>query len=142
MVLAASGVAAVGAALVIHAYESSNTALAVAGVACVLAIAPARAAAMLTTSTIAAAMRTDDMAEMGDAWRRMRTTTVALLVSALVIAFGAAGGLAFAVTSRSQFGLAIGEAGLVGSIPPHPGFFWGAVGSLRPRRAFWPCRVR
>ncbi|OLD50919.1 MAG: hypothetical protein AUI42_01025 [Actinobacteria bacterium 13_1_40CM_2_65_8] len=142
MVLAASGVAAVGAALVIHAYESSNTALAVAGVACVLAIAPARAAAMLTTSTIAAAMRTDDMAEMGDAWRRMRATTVALLVSALVIAFGAAGGLAFAVTSRSQFGLAIGEAVLLVSIAAIRVFFGVAIGPLRRRRAFEPDRVR
>jgi len=142
MVLAASGVAAVGAALVIHAYESSNTALAVAGVACVLAIAPARAAAMLTTSTIAAAMRTDDMAEMGGGWRRMRGTSVALLLSALVIAFGAAGGLAFAVSSRSQFGLVIGEAVLLVSVAAIRVFFAVAIGPLRRRRAFEPDRVR
>ena len=142
MVLAASGVAAVGAALVIHAYESSNTALAVAGVACVLAVAPARAAALLTTSVIAAAMRTDDMAEMGDGWRRMRATTVALLLSGLVIALSAAGGLAFAATSRSRFGMALGEALLLVSIAAIRVFFAIALGPLRRRRAFEPDRVR
>ncbi len=142
MVLAASGVTAVGAALVVHAYEVHNTALAVAGVACVLAVAPARAAAMLATSAIAAAMRTDDMAEMGDGWRRMPYTTAAILFSGLVIALSAAGGLAFAVSSRSQFGLALGEAVLLVSVAAIRVFFAVGIGPLRRRRAFEPDRVR
>jgi NADH:ubiquinone oxidoreductase subunit 5 (subunit L)/multisubunit Na+/H+ antiporter MnhA subunit len=142
MVLAASGVAAVGVALVVHAYEASNTTLAIAGVACVLALAPARGASMLTTSVIAAAMRTDDMAEMGDAWRRMRATTIALLLSAVVISVSAAGALAFAVSSRSRFGLALGEAVLLVSVAAMRVFFGVAFGPLRRRRAFEPDRVR
>ncbi len=141
-VLAASGVAAVGAALVVHAYEASSITFAVAGVACVLAVAPARAAALLATSAIAAAMRTDDMAEMGDGWRRVRASAIAVLVSGLVIAFSAAGALAFAVSSRSRFGLALGEAVLLVSVAAIRVFFGIAVGPLRRRRAFEPDRVR
>lgn len=142
MTLAASGVAAVGVALVVHAYEAHNTALAVVGVACVLAVAPARAAALMATSAIANAMRTDDMAEMGDGLRRMPYSSVALLLSALVITFSAAGGLAFAAGSRAWFGLALGEAVLLVSIAAIRVFFAIAIGPLRRRRAFEPDRVR
>ncbi|HSS93536.1 MAG TPA: proton-conducting transporter membrane subunit [Candidatus Dormibacteraeota bacterium] len=142
LILAGSGVAAIGAGLVIHAYAISSTTLAVVGVACVLAVAPARAAAMLAASAITAAMRTDDMAEMGDGWRRMRASTVALLLSALVIGLSACGALAFGVSSSSRFGLAMGEAILLVSIAAIRVFFAVAIGPLRRRRAFEPDRVR
>jgi NADH:ubiquinone oxidoreductase subunit 5 (subunit L)/multisubunit Na+/H+ antiporter MnhA subunit len=142
MVLAGSGVAAVGAALVVHAYQSTGTTYAVVGVACVLAAAPARAAATLAVSAIAAAMRTDDLAEMGDGWRRMRATTTALLLSGLVIALSAAVAMALAASSRSRFGLALGEAVLLVSIAAIRVPFAIAIGPLRRRRAFEPDRVR
>ncbi|HEX7265200.1 MAG TPA: proton-conducting transporter membrane subunit, partial [Candidatus Dormibacteraeota bacterium] len=66
VVLAGVGTAAVGAGLVVHAYEISSTTFAVLGVACVLAAAPARAAATMAASAIAGTMRTEDLAEMGD----------------------------------------------------------------------------
>ncbi len=142
IVLAGSGVAAVGAALVIHSYYASATTFAVLGVACVMAAAPARAAATMAVSSIAAAMRTDDLAEMGGSWRRMRASTFALLLSALVIAFSAAGTQAFAISSRSRFALAIGEAVLLVSIAAIRVVLAVAIGPLRRRRAFEPDRVR
>src|SRR5216684_818645 len=71
IVLIGSGVAAIGAGLVVHAYEISSFTYAMFGIACVLAAAPARAAATMAASSLAAAMRTDDMAEMGDGLRRV-----------------------------------------------------------------------
>lgn len=142
MALASSGVAAIGVALVIHAYETSAMALAIVGVACVLAVVPARAAAMMVTSAISAAMRTDDMAEMGDGLRRMPRSTIALLLSSLVIALSAAGAMTLAVSTRSRFGLALGEAVLLVSIAAIRVFLAVAIGPLRRRRAFEPDRVR
>jgi hypothetical protein len=142
VVLAGVGAAAVGAGLVIHAYEISSTTFAVLGVVCVLGAAPARAAATMAAASIAGAMRTEDMAEMGDGLRRIRASTMALLLSALVISFSAATALAFAVTTRSRFGLALGEAVLLISIAAIRAFFAVAFGPLRRRRAFEPDRVR
>ncbi len=142
IVLAGSGVAAVGVALVVHAYQTSSTTYAVVGVACVLAAAPARAAATLAVSAIAAAMRTDDLAEMGDGWRRMRVTTTALFLSGLVIALSAASAVALSAGSRSRFGLALGEAVLLVSIAAIRVPFTIAIGPLRRRRTFEPDRVR
>jgi NADH:ubiquinone oxidoreductase subunit 5 (subunit L)/multisubunit Na+/H+ antiporter MnhA subunit len=142
MVLAGSGVAAIGAALILRSYEASATTLALFGVLCVVAAAPARAAATLATSSIVAAMRTNDLAEMGDGWRRMRATTTALLVSALVIAFAAAQAVPFTSGSRTRFALAVGEAVLLVSIAAARVAIAIAIGPLRRRRAFEPDRVR
>jgi len=142
MVLAGSGVAAIGAALVIYSYQASAPTLAVFGVLCVLAAAPARAAAALTTSSIVAAMRTNDLAEMGDGWRRMRATTTALLVAGIVIAFAAALAVPFTAGSRTRFALAVGEAVLLVSIAAVRVGIAIAIGPLRRRRAFEPDRVR
>jgi NADH:ubiquinone oxidoreductase subunit 5 (subunit L)/multisubunit Na+/H+ antiporter MnhA subunit len=142
MVLAGSGVAAIGAALILRSYEASATTLALFGVLCVVAAAPARAAATLATSSIVAAMRTNDLAEMGDGWRRMRATTTALLVSALVIAFAAALAVPFTSGSRTRFALAVGEAVLLVSIAAARVAIAIAIGPLRRRRAFEPDRVR
>jgi hypothetical protein len=142
MALASSGAAGIGAALVIHAYQEPNITVAVVGVACVLAVAPARAAAVLATSAIAAAMRTDDMAEMGDGLRRMRASTLALLLSALVISLSGAAALAFSSGSTSRFGLLLGEAVFLVAVAAIRVFFAIAIGPLRRRRAFEPDRVR
>ena len=89
--LLGSGATAIGAAIVIHGFQVQVLTFAVAGVACVFAVAPARAGAVLAISAIAGAMRTDDLAEMGDAWRRMRVSALAVLVAALVLGLSAVG---------------------------------------------------
>jgi hypothetical protein len=142
MVLAGSGVAAIGAALVIYSYQASAPTLAVFGVLAVLAAAPARAAAALATASIVAAMRTNDLAEMGDGWRRMRASTTALLLASVVIALGAALAVPFTAGSRTRFALAIGEAVLLVSIAAVRVPIAVAIGPLRRRRAFEPDRVR
>ncbi len=142
IVLIGSGVAAVGAGLVVHAYEISSLTFATFGVACVLAAAPARAAATLAASSLAAAMRTDDMAEMGDGLRRMRGSTVALGVSVIVITLSAAAATAYAAGTRTQFAFVIGEAVLLVSISGIRVFLAAGTGPLRRRRAFEPDRVR
>jgi len=142
MVLAGSGVAAIGAALVIYSYQASATTLAVFGVLGVLAAAPARAWAALATSSIVAAMRTSDLAEMGDGWRRMRATTTALLLASVVIALSAALAVPLTAGSRTRFALAIGEAVLLVSIAAIRVAIAVAIGPLRRRRAFEPDRVR
>jgi hypothetical protein len=142
IVLIGSGVAAIGAGLVVHAYEISSLTYAMFGVACVLAAAPARAAATMATSSLAAAMRTDDMAEMGDGLRRMPGSTIAVLASVLVIAASAALATSYAAGTRTRFALAIGEAVLLVSIAGIRVFLAAGTGPLRRRRAFEPDRVR
>src|SRR5207302_3626089 len=58
---AGSAAVAIGAAVVIAGFRSQPATFAVAGVAAVLAVAPARVAAGLALSSIASAMRTDDL---------------------------------------------------------------------------------
>jgi NADH:ubiquinone oxidoreductase subunit 5 (subunit L)/multisubunit Na+/H+ antiporter MnhA subunit len=140
--LVGSGVAAIGAAVVIHGFQVPSATFAIAGVACVFAAAPARAAGMLAASAIAGAMRTDDLVEMGDTWARMRVTAIALLVAAVVLALSALGAIAFGVSSRSNLGLALGEAVLLVAIGAVRVFLALALGPLRKRRAFDPDRVR
>jgi hypothetical protein len=141
-VLIGSGVAAIGAGLVVHAYEISSFTYAMFGISCVLAAAPARAAAMMAASSLAAAMRTDDMADMGDGLRRMRGSTVALLISVLVIASSAGVATALGAGTRARFALVIGEAVLLVSIGGIRVFLAAGTGPLRRRRAFEPDRVR
>jgi NADH:ubiquinone oxidoreductase subunit 5 (subunit L)/multisubunit Na+/H+ antiporter MnhA subunit len=140
--LIGSGGAAIGAAVVIDVYRGPSTTLAIAGVAAVLAFAPARAGAMLAISNIAAAMRTDDLAEMGDALRRMRASSIALLASVLVIGLAACGALAIGLSTRSRVGLVLGEGVLLIAVGGLRVFFGAAIGPLRRRRAFEPDRVR
>jgi NADH:ubiquinone oxidoreductase subunit 5 (subunit L)/multisubunit Na+/H+ antiporter MnhA subunit len=136
------GVAAVGAAIVVRGFEVTGATFAVAGIACVLAAAPARAAGLLAASAIAGAMRTDDLAEMGDAWRRMRVSALSLLIAGLVLSLSAVGAMAFAVNSRSGMGIVLGEGVLLVSIGALRVFLAVATGPLRRRRAFEPDRVR
>ena len=140
--LAGSGAAAIGTAVVVHGFQAPTPALAAAGVACVLASAPARAGAMLAVSTIAAAMRTDDLSDMGDALGRMRASAVALAASAVVVGVSACGALAFGVPTRSKTGLALGEAIVLVAAAMLRVFLAAGIGPLRRRRAFDPDRVR
>lgn len=140
--LVGSGVAGIGAAVVIHGVQVPNATFAIAGIACVFAAAPARAAGVLAASAIAGAMRTDDLAEMGNAWARMRLSAIALLVAAVVLGLSALGAIAFGVSSRSYLGIALGEAVLLVSIGAGRVFLAMALGPLRKRRAFDPDRVR
>ena len=140
--LAGSSVAAIGAAVVMSGFRSQSTTFAIAGVAAVLALAPARAAAWLAISSISSAMRTDDLADMGDAWGRMRGSASALLGAALVMGLAATGALAFGATSRSKLGIALGEAVVLMSAAGLRVFLASALGPLRRRRAFEPDRVR
>jgi NADH:ubiquinone oxidoreductase subunit 5 (subunit L)/multisubunit Na+/H+ antiporter MnhA subunit len=135
---------AVGAAIVVHGSErlGFTFTFAVAGVACVLAAALARVAGILAAAQIAGAMRTDDIAEMGDAWRRTRGSAIALLISGLVLGFSASGALAYSVVSGSRLGLVLGEAVLLIAVGSLRIFLAIAIGPLRRRRAFEPDRVR
>src|SRR5947207_3309001 len=90
----------------------------------------------------ATAMRTDDLGEMGDAWRRMRASSGAVLACALVIGLAASGALAGGVSSRSKIGVALGEATLLVAIAALRVYFGASFGPLRRRRAFDPDRVR
>ena len=139
--LAGAGAAAICAAVVIDVYRGQPV-TAIAGVAALLAIAPARAGAMLALSSIAAAMRTDDLAEMGDAWRRMRASSVALLLSTVVVGLATCGALAYTVSTRSRVGLVLGEGLLLIAIGGLRVFLGASLGPLRRRRAFEPDRVR
>jgi len=139
--LVGSGAAAIAAAVVIDVYRGPAV-FAIAGVAAMLAIAPARAGAMLAISSIAAAMRTDDLAEMGDALRRMRASSIALLVSSVVIGLGSCGALAYGISTRSRVGLVLGEGLVLVAIGGLRVFFGASIGPLRRRRAFEPDRVR
>jgi NADH:ubiquinone oxidoreductase subunit 5 (subunit L)/multisubunit Na+/H+ antiporter MnhA subunit len=140
--LLGSAVSGVGAAIVIHGAQSPNATFAIAGVACVLAAAPARSAATLAASAIASAMRSDDMSDMGDAWRRMRASSLTLLAGAVVLALSAFGALSFGVPSRSWLGVLLGEAVLLVAVGSLRIFFGTSIGPLRRRRAFEPDRVR
>lgn len=140
--LAGSGVAAIGAAVVMSGFRNQSTTFAIAGVAAVLALAPARAAAWLAISSISSAMRTDDLADMGEAWGRMRGSATALLGATLVMGLAATGALAFGATSRSRLGIALGEAVVLMAAAALRVFLAPAIGPLRRRRAFEPDRVR
>lgn len=140
--LGAIAATAVAAGLVVHGFEARSPMYAAAGVACVLAAAPARAAVVLAVTAIAGAMRTDDMSEMGEAWSRMRASSMVVLLGGAVIALSACGALAFGVSTRSAIGVALGEAVLLVAVAMLRVFFAVSFGPLRRRRAFEPDRVR
>ena len=140
--LVGSGAVAVAAAVLMNGFQVQSSTFAIAGVAAVLAIAPARAGASLAMTSIAGAMRTDDLAEMGDAWRRMRATSGAFLASVVAMALAVTGALAFGIQSRSYNGFALGIALLLIAIGGGRLFLAASFGPLRRRRTFEPDRVR
>jgi NADH:ubiquinone oxidoreductase subunit 5 (subunit L)/multisubunit Na+/H+ antiporter MnhA subunit len=140
--LLGSGVAGVGAAIVVRGFQNAGFTFADAGIACVFAAALARVAGSLAASGVSAAMRTNDLSEMGDAWRRMRGSALVVLAAGLVLGLSASGALAFSVDSRTRLGFALGEAVLLVSVGALRIFLAIAIGPLRRRRAFEPDRVR
>ncbi len=142
LVLTGSAAAAVGCAVLVNGFRTTPSPYAIVGLAAILAIAPARAGGFLALSSIVAAMRTDALSEMGDAWRRMRASSVALLLSAVLVALTAGAALALGVSSRSRVGLALGEAVFVIAVCGVRVFMGTSFGPLRRRRAFEPDRVR
>jgi NADH:ubiquinone oxidoreductase subunit 5 (subunit L)/multisubunit Na+/H+ antiporter MnhA subunit len=140
--LAASSASAVGAAVVINSAYHSPAAYGVAGVAAVLVVAPARVAVLLAIAAVAGAMRTDDLVEMGEAWRRMRSSAATMLTGALLMGLAATGALAYGMSTRSGFGLVLGEAVLLLSAGGIRVFFGASFGVLRRRRGFDPERMR
>src|SRR5258708_34172138 len=97
---------------------------------------------MLAMSAIAAAKRTDDLVEMGDAWNRMRASALGVLLAAIVIGLSAVGALAFGVSSRSYLGVAMGEAVLLIALGGAGAFPGVSVGPLRRGRTFGAGRLR
>lgn len=142
LILAGSGVTAIGAALEIHGVQFPGFTYSVAGLAAVFAAAPARAAGSLVAANIANGMRTNDMNEMGDAWRRMRASASVLLGVAVALGLAAGGALAVGVDTRTRFGLTMGEAAFVVAIAGMRVFLATGTGPLLRRRAFDPDRVR
>lgn len=142
LVLVGSAATAVGAAIVIRGVENPGFTFAVVGLAAIYAAAPARAAGALAASNIANAMRTEDMTEMGDAWRRMRASATTLLGVAIALGVSAAGALAVGVDTRTKLGLTLGEAVFVIGLAGTRVFLATSSGPLRRRRAFDPDRVR
>jgi len=140
--LAGSGAAAVGAAVVIYGFQDPKFAFASAGLACVMAAAPARAAGVLASAAVAGGMRTDDLAEMGDGLNRMRSSSIALLLAGLVLGLSATGALIYGVSGKTWLGVLAGEAVLLIAISAARVFLGVALGPLRRRRAFEPDRVR
>lgn len=137
-----SGAVAVAAAVLMNGFQVQSSTFAIVGVAAVLAIAPARVGGVLAVASIAGAMRTDDLAEMGEAWRRLRASAGALLVTAAVMAVADCGALAFGVKSRSFLGFALGDAVLLVAVGGLRIYLAASFGPLRRRRAFEPGRVR
>jgi len=135
---------AIGAAVVVHGFErvGFTFTFAIAGVACVFAAALARVAGVLAASAIAATMRTHELGEMGDAWRRMRGSAIALLASGLVLGLSASGALAYSIQSGSKLGLVLGEAVVLIAAGSLRIVLAVSIGPLRRRRAFEPDRVR
>jgi NADH:ubiquinone oxidoreductase subunit 5 (subunit L)/multisubunit Na+/H+ antiporter MnhA subunit len=142
LALVGSGVSAVGAAITIHGFQYPQFTFAVAGLACIYAAAPARAAGVLAASAITSAMRSDDMREMGEAWRRMRASAAVLLGVSLALGVSSIGALALAVDSRARFGFALGEAVFLIALGSLRVFMALSTGPLPRRRAFDPDRVR
>lgn len=142
LALAGSGLAALGAAITIHGFQFPAFTFAVAGVACVLAVAPARAAGALASGAVANAMRSNDLRDMGDAWRRMRASAAVLLGVTVAFALSGIAALAIGVDSRSKFGIVLGEALFLAVMGSFRIFMAAGFGPLRRRRAFDPDRVR
>jgi NADH-quinone oxidoreductase subunit L len=142
LALVGSGVSAVGAAITIHGFQYPQFTFAVAGLACIYAAAPARAAGVLAASAITSAMRSEDMRDMGDAWRRLRASAAVLLGVSAALGLSIIGALALAADTRSRFGFALGEAAFLIALGALRVFMAVGTGPLRRRRAFDPDRVR
>ena len=105
-----------------------------------LAVAAARAGAVLAVTSAAGAMRTVDLRATGGGWKRMPGTSAALLVAAAVVS---AAGLGSALLRESgPAWIAFGAGLALVALSMFRTYFAVAHGQLRRRRAFEPERVR
>lgn len=142
LAFAGSGIAAIGAAIVVHAAQAPIFPYAVGGVTLVFAAAPARAAGVLAATAIVNAIRSDDMRDIAETWRRMRASSAVLLGVAIAFGVCAIGGLAIAVDTRSRFAYALGIGLFLVVVGAFRVYMSAGFGELLRRRAFDPDRVR
>ncbi|HXM57072.1 MAG TPA: proton-conducting transporter membrane subunit [Candidatus Dormibacteraeota bacterium] len=134
ILLASSG--AIALALIGMVYPDSVS----IGFTVLLAVAAARTAGLLAGASAASTMRTVDLRFMGGGWERMPLTSLALLLSAAVLALGGLEVAMLRPRSLAWVALAAGVA-LVALAALRP-YFAIAHGELKRRRAFEPARVR
>lgn len=109
------------------------------GLTAVLAVGAARSAALLAGASAANALRTVDLRVVGGGWQRMRLTSTALLVSAVVLALC---GLESAMLwPRDLAWLAFAAGMALVAATGYRVYLAVAHAPLRRRRAFEPSRV-
>ncbi len=131
-----AGIAAAGLGFLGLAYGDAAHAL-----TGLLAAAPLRAGLLLASAAIVSAMRSEDLAEMGAALRRMRWSAFTLLIGVL--------GLPLAFVTTAAVGLSIPAWQVVFAVglallalAGFRAYLGAAHGTLERRRAFEPARVR
>ena len=97
---------------------------------------------MMAATSITAAMRSADLRDLGDAWRRTRASSAVLLGVSIAFGLSPIAAMALAVDSRSRFGVVLGEALFLAVLGAFRIFMAVSFGPLRRRRAFDPDRVR
>ena len=134
--VAATGVAQAGVAFIALAYADPVRAM-----AGMIGTVPLRAAVVLAAAAIVTGQRSDDYREMGEAWRRMRLSAVALLLGL--------GGLPLALTQVAAPGMAnqaweavVAIALALLAFAAMRAYVGVGYGRLERRRTFEPERVR
>ena len=108
--------------------------------AAALAVALARPATLLCGWALVRAMRTNDLVDMGDAWRRMRVTAFSLAVACAGLGLALAPKGAIRASWRSDWILAVTI--VLAGFGLMRVYVLVAHSELRRRRAFEPTRVR
>lgn len=130
------GVGQAGLGLMALAYGDPARAL-----TALLAGAPLRAGFVLAGAAAVGAMRSDDIAEMGEAQRRMAVTALGLLVGAVGLPLAAVGG-ATGGTGALPWTIVYGVGVALVAAAGLRSYLGVARGQLERRRAFEPARVR
>jgi NADH:ubiquinone oxidoreductase subunit 5 (subunit L)/multisubunit Na+/H+ antiporter MnhA subunit len=134
-VTVAAGAAVAGMALIAVAKAGSAV-----GITMALAGAPARAAALLAVTAMVIRMRSADLDDMAEGWRRMQLTTLALAFAVAALVAGAVVAGASIRSGNVYWPYAV-DCVLVAVAAMRP-YLLGAHGRLPRRRAFDPARVR
>ncbi len=112
------------------------------GVAVLLCVGIARPGLWLSSAAVAAAMRTFDLAETGDGWRRMRRSALALSLSGVAISLAGAVAGAWRGDGPNWHSALVFVAVVFVGLGAGRAWFAISTGPLRRRRAFEPDRVR
>jgi NADH:ubiquinone oxidoreductase subunit 5 (subunit L)/multisubunit Na+/H+ antiporter MnhA subunit len=134
LLLASAG--AVAVALLGVLYPASTA----VGFTVALAIGMARAGVLLAAGAATGALRSADLRVAGEGWRRMPSTTLTLLLGAVVVTV--AGYEVLALRPLSIAWLALGPALALMALGTFRVYVAVGHGPLRRRRAFEPSRVR